>query len=91
LISERLAVFCLDDPPRTYRRIKVDKLANIERRQLPFEETLVNKRTVAAFLGMTESGFTKMIHRGEGPPYLRIGRLIRFFAERRQGVGRGAN
>jgi predicted DNA-binding transcriptional regulator AlpA len=55
----------------------VDKLANIDR-QLSFEETLVNKRVVAAFLGMTESGFTKMIHRGQGPPYLRIGRLIRF-------------
>jgi predicted DNA-binding transcriptional regulator AlpA len=44
----------------------------------PFSETLINKRAVAAFLGMTESGFTKLIHRGEGPPYLRIGRLIRF-------------
>lgn len=47
-------------------------------RELPFDETLVSKGTVAAFLGMTESGFTKMIHRGIGPPYLRIGRLIRF-------------
>ncbi len=47
-------------------------------RKSPFTETLINKRAVAAFLGMTESGFTKLIHRGEGPPYLRIGRLIRF-------------
>jgi excisionase family DNA binding protein len=47
-------------------------------RPLPFTETLINKRAVATYLGMTESGFTKLIHRGEGPPYLRIGRLIRF-------------
>ena len=54
------------------------KPVTVNDRRSPFEETLVNKRAVAAFLGMTESGFVKMIHRGEGPPYLRIGRMIRF-------------
>ena len=34
-------------------------------RESPFTETLINKRAVATFLGMTESGFTKLIHRGE--------------------------
>jgi predicted DNA-binding transcriptional regulator AlpA len=42
------------------------------------EETLVSKRVVAGFLGMTISGFSKMVRRGEGPPYYRFGRMIRF-------------
>jgi predicted DNA-binding transcriptional regulator AlpA len=42
------------------------------------EETLVNRRVVAAFLGMTESGFVKIIRRGDGPPYFRFGRMMRF-------------
>jgi predicted DNA-binding transcriptional regulator AlpA len=42
------------------------------------EETLVNRRVVAAFLGMSESGFVKLVRRGDGPPYYRFGRMMRF-------------
>jgi predicted DNA-binding transcriptional regulator AlpA len=42
---------------------------------LPFTETLIDKRALAAFLGMSESGITKLIERGVAPPHLRVGRL----------------
>jgi excisionase family DNA binding protein len=44
----------------------------------PFDEVLISRRDVAAHLGMSHSGFVKMIHRGEGPPYFRFGRMMRF-------------
>jgi predicted DNA-binding transcriptional regulator AlpA len=45
---------------------------------LPFTETLIDKRALAAFLGMSESGITKLIERGVAPPHLRVGRLLRW-------------
>jgi predicted DNA-binding transcriptional regulator AlpA len=44
----------------------------------PFSETLIDSRVVARFLGVSDAGFAGMLHRGDGPSYLRIGRLIRF-------------
>jgi len=44
----------------------------------PFAEQLVGRRPVAKFIGTSERGLLNLLHRGEGPPYLRIGRLIRF-------------
>jgi predicted DNA-binding transcriptional regulator AlpA len=44
----------------------------------PFSENLIDMYAVAKFLGYTRAGLAAMLHRGEGPPYLRIGRLIRF-------------
>jgi excisionase family DNA binding protein len=52
--------------------------AGITARKSHFSETLISRRDVAAHLGISESGFVKMIERGEGPAYFRIGRLIRF-------------
>jgi predicted DNA-binding transcriptional regulator AlpA len=44
----------------------------------PFTEPLTDIRPVARFLGYTENGLAALIRRGNGPPHLRIGRLIRF-------------
>jgi predicted DNA-binding transcriptional regulator AlpA len=44
----------------------------------PFSEALINKRELAAFLRMSESGLTKLIERGIAPPHLRVGRLLRW-------------
>jgi predicted DNA-binding transcriptional regulator AlpA len=44
----------------------------------PFNEILIDSRVVARFLGFSDAGFAVMLRRGDGPPYLRIGRLIRF-------------
>jgi predicted DNA-binding transcriptional regulator AlpA len=44
----------------------------------PFSETLIDKRELAAFLGMSASGVTKLIERGVAPPHLRVGRLLRW-------------
>jgi predicted DNA-binding transcriptional regulator AlpA len=44
----------------------------------PFNEALIDSRAVARFLGISDAGLAGMLHRGDGPPYLRIGRLIRF-------------
>ena len=44
----------------------------------PFDEVLISRRDVAAHLGMSHSGFVKMLDRGEGPPYFRFGRMMRF-------------
>jgi hypothetical protein len=44
----------------------------------PFVEQLVGRGPVAKFIGMSERGLSNLLIRGEGPPYLRIGRLIRF-------------
>jgi predicted DNA-binding transcriptional regulator AlpA len=44
----------------------------------PFNETLIDKRAVARFLSISDAGLAGMIKRGNGPPYLRIGRLVRF-------------
>ena len=52
--------------------------AGVTGRKSHFSETLISRRDVAAHLGISESGFVKMIERGEGPAYFRIGRLIRF-------------
>ena len=44
----------------------------------PFSEKLIDRRATAGFLGVSVGGLAGMIRRGEGPPHLRIGRLIRF-------------
>jgi hypothetical protein len=44
----------------------------------PFNETLTDLRVTAKFLAVSVAGPEGMIRRGNGPPYLRIGRLIRF-------------
>lgn len=44
----------------------------------PFTEILTDSREVARFLNVSDAGLAGMIRRGDGPPYLRIGRLIRF-------------
>jgi predicted DNA-binding transcriptional regulator AlpA len=44
----------------------------------PFNETLIDKRELAAFLRMSASGVTKLIERGVAPPHLRVGRLLRW-------------
>jgi predicted DNA-binding transcriptional regulator AlpA len=44
----------------------------------PFNEALIDRRVVARFLGISDAGLAGMIKRGDGPPYLRIGRLVRF-------------
>lgn len=58
--------------------LTTSKSDDVNRRNSPFQETLVGRREVAGFLGMTVSGFTKMLRRGDGPAYFRIGRVIRF-------------
>ena len=44
----------------------------------PFSESLIDRRVVANFLGVSDAGLAGMIKCGDGPPYLRIGRLVRF-------------
>jgi predicted DNA-binding transcriptional regulator AlpA len=41
-------------------------------------ETLLNYRDCAAILNIKVPTLKKMLKRGDGPPYLRIGRLVRF-------------
>jgi predicted DNA-binding transcriptional regulator AlpA len=41
-------------------------------------ETLLNYRDCAAILNVKVPTLKKMLKRGDGPPYLRIGRLVRF-------------
>jgi predicted DNA-binding transcriptional regulator AlpA len=44
----------------------------------PFSEALIDKRQLAAFLGLSKPGVTKLIERGVAPPHLRVGRLLRW-------------
>jgi hypothetical protein len=44
----------------------------------PFSEALIDRHTAAAFLNYSVAGLANLMKREDGPPYLRIGRLIRF-------------
>jgi predicted DNA-binding transcriptional regulator AlpA len=44
----------------------------------PFDEILISRRDVAAHLGISSRGFVKLLDRGDGPPYFRFGRMMRF-------------
>jgi hypothetical protein len=44
----------------------------------PFTEGLIDRHTAAAFLDYSVAGLANLMKRDDGPPYLRIGRLIRF-------------
>ena len=39
---------------------------------------LVSRKQLAQYLGMTEPALSMMASRGSGPPYLRLGRSIRY-------------
>jgi predicted DNA-binding transcriptional regulator AlpA len=44
-------------------------------------EVLWSKKDLAAYLGISESGLNKQIDRGAVPPFIRVGRLIRWVPE----------
>ena len=44
----------------------------------PFTEKLIDRQAAADYLRFSVNGLAGLLRRGEGPPYLRIGRAIRF-------------